>query len=89
MYRALVLIAVATALSGCISANSPMIIDKLKTVSAGHTGCAPQSIDITNVKAARDGSGTWNATCAGKTYLCSAVATVGHSESYGCSPAVQ
>jgi hypothetical protein len=85
----MLLIAACTALGGCISANSPRIINRLKTVSAGHTGCVPESIDITNVKAAHDGSGTWNATCGGKTYLCSAVATVGHSESYSCAPAVQ
>lgn len=88
MFRILILITLCAATSGCISANSPMVTNKLKTVSAGHTGCEPGAIEITNVKAAFDGSGTWNATCAGKTYLCSASGSVGHSESYSCAPAV-
>lgn len=73
--------------SGCVSmANSPAVVDKLKIVSAGHTGCLPEENEISNVKASLDGSGTWNATCKGQVYLCSAVATVGNSESYNCAP---
>lgn len=84
-----VLVFVASA-AGCISANSPVVQEHLKTVSAGHTGCAPEDNVISNVNAKLDGSGTWNATCKGKTYLCSAVSTVGgHSESYSCAPVAQ
>ncbi len=88
LFRVRPIIAACSTPGGCSSANSPVIIDRL-TVSAGHTGCVPESIDIANVKAARDGSGTWNASCGGKAYLCCAVATGGHSESYSRAPAVQ
>lgn len=83
------LVLVVAEVSGCISVNSPGLQEHLKTVSAGHTGCAPEDNVISNINAKRDGSGTWNATCRGKTYLCSAVATVGHSEAYSCAPVAQ
>jgi hypothetical protein len=89
LFRIRPIIAACSTPGGCSFANSPVIIDKLKTVSAGHTACVPESIDIANVKAARDGSGTWNASCGGRAYLCCAVATVGHSESCSRAPAVQ
>ena len=87
--RAALLVVVIAEISGCVSVNSPVVQEHLKTVSAGHTGCAPEDNVISNVNAKRDGSGTWNATCKGKIYLCSAVATVGHSESYSCAPVAQ
>ena len=58
-------------------------------VSAGHTGCMPEDNVISNVVANLDGSGTWNATCKGRVYLCSAVGSVGNSESYSCAPVAQ
>jgi hypothetical protein len=75
--------------AGCLSVNSPVVQEHLKTVSAGHTGCAPEDNVLSNVVAHPDGSGTWNATCKGKVYLCSASGGVGKSESYSCAPAVQ
>jgi hypothetical protein len=74
--------------SGCVpvTANSPIITSRLQMVSAGHTGCLPGENDISNVAANPDGSGTWNATCLGKIYLCSAVAAVNQSESFSCAP---
>jgi hypothetical protein len=58
--------------SGCTAlANSPMVINQLKIRSAGFTGCATEDNEITNVNALADGSGTWNATCKDKVYLCS------------------
>lgn len=77
--------------SGCVplSANSPIVQDRLKLVSAGHTGCMPDENVLSNVVAHPDGSGTWNATCKGKTYLCTAVASIGNSESFSCAPVPQ
>ena len=85
------LISVAAGTGGCasLSANSPIVQEKLKTVSAGYTGCAPEDNVLSNVAPNPDGSGTWNATCKGKTYLCSAVASVNKSESFHCAPVVQ
>jgi hypothetical protein len=85
------LITAAAGASGCVplSANSPIVQEKLKTVSAGYTGCATEDNVLSNIAAKPDGSGTWNVTCKGKTYLCSAVSTINKSESFHCAPAVQ
>ena len=86
---------VATVLAlivGCAavpSTNSTIIVDRLKMVSAGHTGCLPDANEISNVKMNLDGSGLWNATCKGRTYLCSAVGSVGNSESFSCAQVAQ
>ena len=86
---------VATALAlivGCAavpSTISTIIVDRLQMVSAGHTGCLPDANEISNVKMNLDGSGLWNATCTGRTYLCSAVGSVGDSESFSCAPVAQ
>lgn len=80
------IVAMAAGTSGCLTANSPIVQQKLQTVSAGYTGCAPEDNVLSNVAPNRDGSGTWNATCKGKIYLCSAVATVNKSESFHCAP---
>lgn len=74
-------------LSGCAElASSPMVIDQLKIRSAGFTGCAVDTNVITNVTGNGDGSGTWNATCQSKVYLCS----IGSSSAptYSCAVAV-
>jgi hypothetical protein len=78
----------ATALAGCALPPST-IPNELKMVSAGHTGCMPDDNQLSNISANLDGNGTWNATCAGKTYLCSGLASTRGSESYSCAPAVQ
>src|SRR5580658_10480037 len=72
------LIAAAAGTSGCVplSVNSPIVQEKLKTVSAGYTGCVTDDNVLSNIAAKPDGSGTWNVTCKGKTYLCSAVSTI-------------
>jgi hypothetical protein len=91
-YRILVVSLMAAAgTSGCmaLSANSPIVQEKLKTVSAGYTGCPTEENVLSNVVAKPDGSGTWNVTCKGKVYLCSAVSTLNNSESFHCAPAVQ
>ena len=64
--------------SGCVS------IDTLKTASAGHTGCAPEQMSISNVRGATGGL-LWNATCNGKTYLCSDVGTGKSSSEISCA----
>jgi hypothetical protein len=66
----------------------PAIQDKLKIVSAGFTGCMPEENELSNLAPRPDGSGTWNATCKGKTWLCSAVATTS-AHTYHCAPAAQ
>ncbi len=70
--------------TGCAS----LIIDELKIRSAGFTGCATNDNEITNVNARASGSGTWNATCKGKVYLCSQGSSGGHAASYSCAVAV-
>jgi hypothetical protein len=84
-----VLATIVAAISGCLSANSPRVQEQLKIVSAGHTGCMPEDNVLSNVVANPDGSGTWNATCKGKAYLCSAVRSVGGDESYSCALVAQ
>ena len=95
MFRALCVAAlpvICAATGGCftrVTADSPIIIQRLQMVSAGHTGCVPEENEITKVKANLDGSGLWYATCKGKTYLCSAVGSTGGSESFSCAPLAQ
>jgi hypothetical protein len=73
--------------SGCTAlANSPMVVDQLKIRSAGFTGCAVDSNIITNVTGNADGSGTWNATCQSKVYLCSQGSS--SAPTYSCAVAV-
>lgn len=77
-----------TCTTGCVyvSAQSPIVTSRLQLISAGHTGCTPADNAISNVDAKPDGSGTWNATCQGRQYLCSAVASIDKSESFSCAP---
>ena len=75
--------------TACVTPDSPTMTNALQTVSAGHTGCLPEENQISNVKMNLDGSGTWNATCKGKIYLCSAFLGVSKSESYSCAPVAQ
>jgi hypothetical protein len=65
------------------------IMNQLKTVSAGHTGCTPDQITISNHTGTFSNNETWNATCNGKVYLCSGVVTGKSSEDYSCAPAVK
>lgn len=65
--------------------KSPPLVSQMQGISAGRTGCLPESIQISNVKLHPPFGDTltWNATCKGKTYLCS---SVGRSDS--CAPVV-
>jgi hypothetical protein len=74
-----VTLATLTGASGCVS-----LPDKLKTISAGHTGCEPEQLVISAIR--NEPTGTlWNATCNGKTYLCSAVQNGKSSDEYSCA----
>jgi hypothetical protein len=64
------------------------VMDQLKTVSAGRTGCTPDQITISNHTGSNINE-TWNATCNGKVYLCSGVAAGNSTENYSCAPAVE
>jgi hypothetical protein len=79
-------------MTGCVSmasmANSPLVINQLKIRSAGFTGCRTDENDISNVNPRPDGSGTWNATCKDKVYLCSQGSSGGHAATYSCAAAV-
>lgn len=75
--------------TACVTPSSSMVTSSLQMVSAGHTGCLPEENQISNVKMNLDGSGTWNATCKAKDYLCSAFLGVSKSESYSCAPVAQ
>jgi hypothetical protein len=77
-------------LVGCvpITVNSPMVQSQLKTISAGHTGCAPADNELSNVNDAPN-SVTWNATCNGKVYLCTGVSDLSNARTYSCAPVAQ
>jgi len=66
-----------------------MYISQLKTASAGHTGCTPAQITISNHAGSFGYNETWNATCNGTVYLCSGVGNGRSSEDYSCAPAVR
>jgi hypothetical protein len=85
-----VLCVASLAVTGCttLSTSSPVLVNRLKVVSAGHTGCQPADNQISNTSDTRDGV-TWNATCKGRVYLCSGASPRGAGESYGCTLAAQ
>jgi hypothetical protein len=60
--------------------------DQLKAASAGHTGCAPEQLTVSNIRNVKGGL-LWNAACNGKTYLCSSVMTSKSDTEYSCAPA--
>jgi hypothetical protein len=80
--RSLAFAGVALATTACQS----LVENELKTVSAGHTGCTPEQLTISNHQTNTFGGGeTWNATCNGKVYLCSGVAAKSSGD-YSCAP---
>ena len=78
------------AVTGCttLSTSSPVLVDRLKVVSAGHTGCQPADNQIANTSDTRDGV-TWNATCKGRVYLCSGASPRNAGDTYSCAPVAQ
>jgi hypothetical protein len=71
------LAAMGVGLGGCAATART----EMQTISAGHTGCVPADNQLSNVMV----GGTWNATCKGKTYLCSASG----ASSYSCAPVAE
>jgi hypothetical protein len=74
-------LAVLFGAAACVS-----FTDTLKTATAGHTGCAPEQLTISNLRTSGGGF-LWNATCNGKVYLCSQVSTGKSDAEYSCAPA--
>ena len=81
MPAAAVILATVLGTTACVS-----LPDQLKTASAGHTGCTPEQLTLSNIRTAEGGL-LWNATCNGKTYLCSSVMTGKSDAEYSCAPA--
>jgi hypothetical protein len=81
------------AVPGCVSATapvkSPVTERQLQLVSAGHTGCLPADNAISNSNVNLSGTGTWNATCKSRIFLCSAVSSGNQAYAYSCAPAAQ
>jgi hypothetical protein len=71
----------ATLLGGCASTSL------MQATSAGYTGCQPQANQISNVQSGLN-TLLWNASCQGKTYLCSAVTDANGGRQVSCAPAV-
>ena len=88
---ATVLVSLA-AVPSCVSnsnstpAKLPAIKAELQLASAGHTGCLPGENEISNSNVNMNGTGTWNATCKGRIYLCSAVSSGNEAVEYSCAP---
>jgi hypothetical protein len=91
MFRIAILVAAVAGPCGCapmsMMGNTKMVQEKLKLVSAGYTGCMPAENTLSNIADAYGGA-TWNATCKGRTYLCTTVAT-GDSDSFHCAPVAE
>jgi hypothetical protein len=81
--------AAALFMSGCTTltlSDSQIVANQLQIRSAGFTGCAVEANQITNITTNLDGSGTWNATCKDKVYLCSQGSS--GAPTYSCAVAV-
>jgi hypothetical protein len=89
LLRIVALSAGAASLAACIPA-----VNQLQFESAGQTGCQPDAITIANQKPADTGY-MWNATCGGKTYLCTGLVScsgtgcVPSTTQVSCAPAVR
>ena len=86
MTKKLVRIFTLLGLAVTTAACQTFVQNQLKIISAGHTGCAPEQLSISNFHADTFGGGeVWNATCNEKVYLCSGVAGKGSGD-YSCAP---
>jgi len=93
-FRAIATLLVAlTSIPGCVSGNAPAPLPGIKAdlqlASAGHTGCLPSDNEISNSTVTSSGTGTWNATCKGRIYLCSAISSGNQALEYSCAPAAK
>jgi hypothetical protein len=81
------LLKVVIILATLVGATACALTDgDLKALSAGHIGCAPEQLTISN-RRANAGVLLWDASCNGKTYLCSQAITGKSSAEYSCAPA--
>jgi hypothetical protein len=90
--RSTVLVITLLALAaGCatapVSGNSPVLKEKLQSVSANYTGCPAGDNVISDVNVQPGNSGTWTATCQGNVFNCVAYGAPGASDSFTCRPA--
>ena len=93
-FRAVMTVLVALAfIPGYVSLSAPAkssaMERDLQLASAGHTGCLPGDNEISNSNVSLSGTGTWNATCKGRIYLCSSVSSGNQAFEYSCAPAAQ
>jgi hypothetical protein len=81
-------------MSGCVDqsfrSGSPAGIKQWQAASAGYTGCPAEQNEISDSKMDLDVL-TWNATCNGKVYVCTAIFTSGGltPTSMSCAPRIQ
>lgn len=84
---------IVVSISGCVSGTAPAKLPAIETdlqmYSAGHTGCLPGENEISNSSVNVSGVGTWNATCKGRVFLCSAVSSGNQAFEYSCAPVAQ
>ena len=87
---AIVWIGMFTLATGCVdqSLRSPAGTKARQGASAGYTGCRSEENEISNFDW-KSSPQTWNATCKGKIYLCSALYQGGEltPRSMSCAPA--
>ena len=83
------LASIPSSVSGSAPAKLPAIQTELQLASAGHTGCLPGENEISKSNVSMSGTGTWNATCRGRMYLCSAVSSGNQTFAYSCAPVAQ
>jgi hypothetical protein len=76
-------------MAGCapMSANSPVLKEKLQRVSADYTGCPADDNVISDVVMQPGNSGTWTVTCKGNVFNCVANGVPGGHDSFTCRPA--
>lgn len=77
------LVVLVVTLATLVGASACETDNDLKAASAGHIGCAPEQMTVSN-RRVNGNVLLWDATCKGKTYLCSQVLT---TSEYSCAPA--
>jgi len=73
MRNTLILMACATVVCSFASLYQEMGV--FQTSSAGHVGCSPDQVEISDVSSVIGFMYTWKATCKGRTYQCSGQGT--------------
>jgi hypothetical protein len=90
--HATVALVVLSLTAGCVdqSMRSPAGTEARRAASAGYTGCAADQNEISNFKWDSVVQ-TWNVTCKGKVYICTAVYKSGEltPETMSCAPAAR